>query len=849
MHPLHDYVAKQLADKLKSKKLVVWYDSRGEFAPFIAEVRGGARTSSEPTPVTVAGIATRLAEYAGSLFELRAVVEPRVSGDVPESVVIYLPGCERDRRASVLMELEKAGECYEPQLKRLARNVLRQRYTDGVIDEMLAPERVTYEDLARASSDSGSTEPPSILKSIFHDASGNDGLLAAWLVSDARDSDIAAKEATRELSKLVRSRLGLELADDVPLAKLRAVTLRYVLAGEFRSDLTCPPPASLEGVPRPKTKEEEAALRELARRLRTGFPDAYAALADRVEEELGLRTAKLPAGSLGTIDTFRFEERSLLSHCGDLIAAKKFDEALALIAEREHSFWLDRDVGRKAQWEACRRMAELGSVAMSVRAAVTKASGDANSWVDAYTGKGGWYRLDQAQRRLEAWVANLDEEPEERPLGVVRRAYDDACQAMADGFTNAFMKAGWTASASLHQTRVFSELVSERPKPVAYFLVDAMRFEMGVELSERLPKTAEVSVRHAVVALPSITPIGMAALQPGASGSFSVVEQGGKLGARIEDAFLPDVAARKKLAAARVPKLVDITLDELLSLQPSKLAKKIDGAQVVVVRSQEIDHAGETGFTFQARQVMDTVIDNLARAIRKLAAAGVEQAVVSADHGHLFFASDRDESMRTDAPGGDTVDLHRRCWIGRGGATPAGCVRVAASALGYASDLEFVFPTGSGVIKAGGDLAFHHGGLSLQELIVPVVTVRTKVRESARPAAGPITAGGLPDAVTNRIFSVTLALGEKQMMLGVTGMVVRPLLMSAGKQVGAVGMAVDAELDRATGCVKLEPNKPITVAFLLGDESAAAVRVVVQDPATDAELYRSPTDIPVRLGV
>ena len=51
------------------------------------------------------------------------------------------------------MELEKAGECYEPQLKRLARNVLRQRYTDGVIDEMLAPERVTYEDLVRAASD------------------------------------------------------------------------------------------------------------------------------------------------------------------------------------------------------------------------------------------------------------------------------------------------------------------------------------------------------------------------------------------------------------------------------------------------------------------------------------------------------------------------------------------------------------------------------------------------------------------------------------------------------------------------------------------------------------------------
>ena len=184
MHPLHDYVAKQLAEKLKSRKVVVWYDVRREFAPFIAEVRGGARTSNEAVSVTIAGFAARLAEYDGSMFELRAVVEPYVSGDVPECVVLYLPGCERDRRGSVLMELEKAGECYEPQLKRLARNVLRQRYTDGVIDEMLAPERVSYEDLARASSDTSSAEPPSILKSIFHETSGNDGLLGAWLASD-----------------------------------------------------------------------------------------------------------------------------------------------------------------------------------------------------------------------------------------------------------------------------------------------------------------------------------------------------------------------------------------------------------------------------------------------------------------------------------------------------------------------------------------------------------------------------------------------------------------------------------------------------------------------------------------
>jgi hypothetical protein len=176
---------------------------------------------------------------------------------------------------------------------------------------------------------------------------------------------------------------------------------------------------------------------------------------------------------------------------------------------------------------------------------------------------------------------------------------------MAEGFTKALMKAGWVVPGTFHQTRIWSEIVAERPKPVAYFLVDAMRFEMGLELADRLPKTSEVSVRPVLGVLPSITPIGMAALMPGASASFSVVEQGNRLGALIDGVFLPDVASRKKFAAARVPKLADFALDEVLSLSASKLAKKLDGAQVVVVRSQEIDHAGEAGFSIQARQVMD----------------------------------------------------------------------------------------------------------------------------------------------------------------------------------------------------------------------------------------------------
>jgi hypothetical protein len=846
MHMLHDYVAKQLADKIKLRRVVVWYDERGEFQSFVDEVRGGPRAVSEPVPVAVAGAKPSLAEFSGSMFELRTVIEPYVSGDTPEPIVVYIPGIVRHRRASVLMELEKAGATWEPQLKQLARNILLQKYTNGVVDELLGFDRkVSYEEIARAGCADSGTEPPSILKGIFVDARGPDALLIAWLGSDARDPEVVDKQATRELCKLVKARLGLDLSVEAPIAKLRDITLRYVLGGEFRMDLSCNAPTSLESVGKPATKDQESAIRLIAQGLRKSYANAYEVLADRVEDQLGLKEAKLPPGSLGSIDTFRFEERELLRHAGELISKGQYGEALALVAGRDKSFWLERDVSRRAQWEATRRMAELGNVAMDVSRAVGTTSGEVAVWLYAYVSKEGWFRLDRAQRRLEAWVANLDDEPEERPLGVVRRAYEDACQAMAEGFTKALVKGGWAVPGALHQTQVWSESVVIQPRPVAYFLVDAMRYEMGMELAGRLPSTSEVSVRAAIGALPSITPIGMAALQPGASASFSVVEQGGRLGARIGEGFLPDLVARKKHAAARIPKLVDLSLDELLSLQPSKLKKRLDGAQVVVVRSQEIDHAGETGFTFQARQVMDTVIDNLARAIRKLTTAGVVHSVVTADHGHLF-STERDESMRMEAPGGTTIELHRRCWIGRGGKTPQGCVRVSATTLGYDSDLDFVFPVGCGVFKSGGDLAFHHGGPTLQEVVVPVVEVRLKVAAEQEPSTG-VEVLGAPETITNGIFSITLRLPGATANMFASPVQLRVILLGGGLQVGGIGMVVGAKLENESGILTLEPGQSANVALVLRDRESKSVRIVVQDPATDAELYRSPKEIPCDL--
>ena len=61
------------------------------------------------------------------------------------------------------------------------------------------------------------------------------------------------------------------------------------------------PPPVLDAIPAPKTKDEEAAVRELAHQLRARFSDVYPAMADRVEAELGLRDVAV-AGRDARID-------------------------------------------------------------------------------------------------------------------------------------------------------------------------------------------------------------------------------------------------------------------------------------------------------------------------------------------------------------------------------------------------------------------------------------------------------------------------------------------------------------------------------------------------------------------
>jgi hypothetical protein len=367
---------------------------------------------------------------------------------------------------------------------------------------------------------------------------------------------------------------------------------------------------------------------------------------------------------------------------------------------------------------------------------------------------------------------------------------------------------------------------------------------MGVELSRLLAGAQELTVKPAIAALPTITPVGMAALLFGASGSFSVVAHKEKLASRIEGATAAVSTDRIKFFKSKVPGMVEITLGKLLETSAGRLAKALGDAALVAVRSQEIDKLGEGGDDWIARQVIDTVVPNVARAIRKLAGHGIGRFVVAADHGYQFSMR-KGEDMRIDPPGGATVEIHRRCWVGHGGVTPSGTVRVSGAKLGYETDLDFIFPTGLAVFKCPEGLRYHHGGASLQELVVPVICLRLASVTGQKIPHEMVKILDCPKVITNRAFIITVACDPH--MFQEEAINLRVVLVSGGEHVGMTGMADKATFDKSTGCITLKPGVKVNVGLILSAEGCQTLRVVVQDPATDAVFARS-DELPVKLG-
>ncbi|WP_127848549.1 BREX-1 system phosphatase PglZ type A [Lacticaseibacillus hulanensis] len=259
---------------------------------------------------------------------------------------------------------------------------------------------------------------------------------------------------------------------------------------------------------------------------------------------------------------------------------------------------------------------------------------------------------------------------------------------------------------------------------------DAFRFEAAKELEAELNNQdmyhAEMS--YAITALPSVTYFGMPALLPNHQLEYvqdtTVLVDGQK--ANTEE-------ARRRVLQQQNPASVTAQLDDFrINMNSDQRKSFLADEKVVYLYHNQIDTTGEKqkqeDETFTATA---TAIDEIADAVRLLRNLSVRNIIITADHGFIYRASPIDEAdkIEVDAP---TDRKEQRYAIA---ADPIEAVGVKSQRLGELlgnDDSRWVsYPTSGRIFKApGAGQNYVHGGASPQEMIVPVLQIKTQSGKS-----------------------------------------------------------------------------------------------------------------------
>lgn len=489
----------------------------------------------------------------------------------------------------------------------------------------------------------------------------------------------------------------------------------------------------------PVTTRGSAAYRRLAE-----ATDASLALVDNLVWKPGLQSA------IGTPAS----EKVVLAQSIRLIQQTDYESALEIAERRlQVSPWVsDPGTDWGGQWRTVQAIARLRAEIAEARPPNPMRPGRMLAW---YVERG--WQVDRAHRRLELACLELATFGDlEDALTSVRTAYENWLDSLLNRFVGSVTDHALDSDSLFRQGELHDRFVADGPGRTAYVWVDALRYELGVELADALRPVAEkVEVHAAVAAAPTITLVGMANLLPGAASGLRLQLNEERLQVSIAGTPVSTVRHRRDLLRARHGSVADLDLNSAAPKGEKALGKAIEGADLILIRSQEVDSAGESGLLAVAWTHFDTVIGLLAKLIARLAQCGLERVIISADHGFIALSQNLGDQRTVDPPAGAVGTTKRRVFVGRGGTPNQATARVPLSSCGISGDLDLIVPRGLAVFRAGGGRQFFHGGLSPQELVVPVIVLELSRAPEPQKLKVKITVAG--DRITTGIFAATIS--------------------------------------------------------------------------------------------
>lgn len=313
------------------------------------------------------------------------------------------------------------------------------------------------------------------------------------------------------------------------------------------------------------------------------------------------------------------------------------------------------------------------------------------------------------------------------------------------------------------QTDFYRSKIKNSDSRVFVIISDALRYEVAATLTEQLRRETQskVELNSMQGIFPTITKFGMAALLPHEQLS---AEQHGDIIKVLADGQSTDSNYRDKVLKAANPNSIAVKYNDIITAKRADRSAMVKGQEVVYIYHDTIDEASHTADTMVFPACDDAIVElkNLVRII--VNDFGATNIVITSDHGFLYTYSPltEDDKISKSSFVNRIVEYGRRFAIMTKGDRPDYLQQVKF--MEGISEYDGYAPKENVRIKMnGGGLNFVHGGISLQELCVPVIEyhyLRNQSKEYQRNKhkydTKPVEVGLLSAThkISNMIFSL-----------------------------------------------------------------------------------------------
>lgn len=458
--------------------------------------------------------------------------------------------------------------------------------------------------------------------------------------------------------------------------------------------------------------------------------DSYVAIAEIVEEEMHLkkRLSKQTADVLADTEILPCLNSIILSKImTDISNEIVSSESIFAIAEKRRTMvWYEE---YKDYYKGIVALANMNEF-YKENASGFHIVGAKNIW-NAYTKE--YYKMDTYYRQFHMSYENS----KKSYGGNLQDLFTGVCDKVERLYSNWYLDAlghNWSEEAASElekhgyieeidrQENFYDNKIKNAENRVYVIISDAMRYEVAVSLSEEISRDMQGKVNMSSMQgiFPTITKFGMAALLPHREIDIETKNDQIKV---LNDGQSTDSTYREKLLQQVNANSIVLKATDLVTMKRSERSELVKGKEVVYIYHDTIDETSHTSEEKVFNACTETIdeIKNLVKIIVN-DFSGVN-IMITSDHGFLYTYSPLTEEAKTEKSdfAHRIIEYGRRFAILTKGEDPDFLLPV--NLLSGRTEYAGYAPRESIRIKtsAGSGMNFVHGGISLQEMCVPLI--------------------------------------------------------------------------------------------------------------------------------